>query len=169
MNHMIIPPYEPKQHEPVRPPMIYIEKKLKWEYKQIARNLKKEKPLDEAELLDIVTSVCNMESRKTKSEESWYINYKELDTKEFPEEKWLIDKLIPELTCGIIGGASGVRKTWLLLDIATSVASGKKVVGNFSTLSSGNVLYVAGEESAQQIKISGLFSHLSQTLIPRSP
>lgn len=50
MNHMIIPPYEPKSHEPVRPPMIYIEKKLKWEYKQIARNLKKEKPLDEAEL-----------------------------------------------------------------------------------------------------------------------
>jgi hypothetical protein len=50
MNHMIIPPYEPKQHEPVRPPMIYIEKKLKWEYKQIPRNLKKEKPLDEAAL-----------------------------------------------------------------------------------------------------------------------
>ena len=50
MNHMIIPPYEPKQHEPVRPPMIYIEKKLKWEYKQISRNLKKEKPLDEAAL-----------------------------------------------------------------------------------------------------------------------
>jgi hypothetical protein len=50
MNHMIIPPYEPKQREQVRPPMIYIEKKLKWEYKQIARNLKKEKPLDETEL-----------------------------------------------------------------------------------------------------------------------
>ena len=50
MNHMIIPPYEPKQREPVRPPMIYIEKKLKWEYKLISRNFKKEKPLDEAEL-----------------------------------------------------------------------------------------------------------------------
>ena len=30
--------------------MVLVEKKLKWEYKQIARNLKKEKPLDEAEL-----------------------------------------------------------------------------------------------------------------------
>ena len=50
MNHMIIPPHEPKPFEPVRPPMIYIEKKLKWEYKQIARNLKKEKPPDETEL-----------------------------------------------------------------------------------------------------------------------
>ena len=48
MNRTILPPYDPKQ--PIRPPMVYIEKKLKWEYKQIVRNLKKEKPLDETEL-----------------------------------------------------------------------------------------------------------------------
>ena len=48
MNRTILPPYEPKK--PVRPPMVYVEKKLKWEYKQIVRNLKKEKTLDEAEL-----------------------------------------------------------------------------------------------------------------------
>jgi hypothetical protein len=48
MNRTILPPYEPKK--PVRPPMVYVEKKLKWEYKQIVRNLKKEKPLDDAEL-----------------------------------------------------------------------------------------------------------------------
>jgi hypothetical protein len=50
MLHTIIPPHEPKQPEPVRPPMIYIEKQLKWEYKHIVRNLENEKPLDEAEL-----------------------------------------------------------------------------------------------------------------------
>jgi hypothetical protein len=50
MNHMLIPPHEPKQSEPVRPPMIYVEKQVKWEYKQIVRDLEKEKPLDEAEL-----------------------------------------------------------------------------------------------------------------------
>ena len=48
MNHMLIPPREPQQ--PVRPPMIYVEKQFKWEYKQIVRDLEKEKPLDEAEL-----------------------------------------------------------------------------------------------------------------------
>ena len=48
MNRSILPPYDPKQS--IRPPMVYIEKKLKWEYKQIVRNLKKEKTLDEAEL-----------------------------------------------------------------------------------------------------------------------
>jgi len=50
MNHTIIPPYEPKASGHIQPPMIYIKESLKWEYKQIVRNFKKEKPLDEAEL-----------------------------------------------------------------------------------------------------------------------
>lgn len=53
MQHTIIPPREPKQPEPVRPPMIYVEKQLKWEYKQIIRNLESEKPLDEKELSEL--------------------------------------------------------------------------------------------------------------------
>ena len=50
MNHSILPPHEPKQPEPVHPPMIYIKESLKWEYKQIARDLEKEAPLSEKEL-----------------------------------------------------------------------------------------------------------------------
>ncbi len=49
MQRSLIPPRGP-QHEPIRPPMIYIEKRLKWEYKQIARNLKKEGTLSDEEL-----------------------------------------------------------------------------------------------------------------------
>ena len=49
MNQMLIPPREPQQ-QPVRPPMVYVEKQLKWEYKQIVRDLEQDKPLDEAEL-----------------------------------------------------------------------------------------------------------------------
>jgi hypothetical protein len=50
MNHTIIPPYEPKQSEPARPPMVYVRKSVEWEYKQIVRNLEKENAPDEAEL-----------------------------------------------------------------------------------------------------------------------
>lgn len=50
MNHMIIPSHEPKQSEPIRPPMVYVKESLKWEYKQVVRNLEKENPPDEAEL-----------------------------------------------------------------------------------------------------------------------
>lgn len=49
MNYMLIPPREPQQN-PVRPPMVYVEKPVKWEYKQIVRNLESEQPLDEKEL-----------------------------------------------------------------------------------------------------------------------
>jgi hypothetical protein len=50
MQYSILPPAAPGQHQPIRPPMVYIEKQLKWEYKQIARNLENEKPLEEAEM-----------------------------------------------------------------------------------------------------------------------
>jgi hypothetical protein len=49
MQRSLIPPRDP-QHESIRPPMVYIEKRLKWEYKQIVRDLENEKPLDENEL-----------------------------------------------------------------------------------------------------------------------
>lgn len=50
MQHSIIPPAAPGQNDRIRPPMIYIERQAKWEYKQVIRNLEQEKPLDEAEL-----------------------------------------------------------------------------------------------------------------------
>jgi hypothetical protein len=50
MNHSIIPPHEPIHPEPIHPPMIYIKESVKWEYKQITRDLEKEGPLSEEEL-----------------------------------------------------------------------------------------------------------------------
>jgi hypothetical protein len=50
MNRMLIPPHEPKQSDPIRPPMVYVKKSLKWEYKQVVRDLEQEQPLEEAEL-----------------------------------------------------------------------------------------------------------------------
>lgn len=47
MQHALIPPREP---QPVRPPMIYVEKPTRWEYKQIVRNLEKESLPDETVL-----------------------------------------------------------------------------------------------------------------------
>jgi hypothetical protein len=49
MQDTIIPPHE-SGHDPIHPPMVYVEQPLKWEYKQIARDLESEKPLGEAEL-----------------------------------------------------------------------------------------------------------------------
>ncbi|HEX5838710.1 MAG TPA: hypothetical protein VFY26_12835 [Anaerolineales bacterium] len=48
--HALIPPREPGSSDPIRPHMVYVEKPLRWEYKQVVRNLESEKPLDESEL-----------------------------------------------------------------------------------------------------------------------
>jgi len=53
MHHSILPPYEPNQGEPVRPPMVYVEKPLQWEYKQVIRDLDQESFLNEAELNEL--------------------------------------------------------------------------------------------------------------------
>ena len=50
MQQALIPPREPGQSESIPPPMIYVEKQLKWEYKQIIRNFENEKLLAETEL-----------------------------------------------------------------------------------------------------------------------
>jgi hypothetical protein len=50
MNRTLIPPHDPKQHESIRPPMIFIKERTKWEYKQIVRDLEKEQSLSEEEL-----------------------------------------------------------------------------------------------------------------------
>ena len=49
MQRALIPPREP-QNQPVRPRMIFVEKRLKWEYKQVVRDLENEMSLAEAEL-----------------------------------------------------------------------------------------------------------------------
>lgn len=50
MNHVIIPPYEPKQSQPVRPTTIFVQKSVIWEYKQMIRDLEKQGPPTEEEL-----------------------------------------------------------------------------------------------------------------------
>jgi len=49
MNRTLIPPYGPKP-ESIHRAMVYVEKRFKWEYKQIVPNLKKQIPPDEAGL-----------------------------------------------------------------------------------------------------------------------
>ena len=48
MNTRFILPGDPTH--PVQPPMIYVEKKLVWEYKEVLRNIKKDSLLSEEEL-----------------------------------------------------------------------------------------------------------------------
>lgn len=49
----------------------------------------------------------------------------------FPESKWVIESLIPHQGITIISGAPASFKTWLLLQMAIDIATGKSLLGQF--------------------------------------
>ena len=60
-----------------------------------------------------------------------------------PEPEWLVDGTIPKNAVGQLYGPSGGMKSFVALDIAMSVASGKNWMGR--AVAQGPVVYVAGE------------------------
>ena len=65
------------------------------------------------------------------------------DIKNLPPVTWLINKVFPTKSFGIIYGLPGKGKTFVALDMALSIASGVEWHG--SNTEQGNVLYIAGE------------------------
>ncbi len=53
MFQSILPPEEPMQPEHAQPGMVYVHEKLKWEYKQVVRDLTKEKLPSEDDLNEL--------------------------------------------------------------------------------------------------------------------
>jgi replicative DNA helicase len=75
----------------------------------------------------------------------------ELLSEEVPGVKWIVEGIIPSNGFCMIAGDSGVGKTWLLLDLGTSVAKGVSWLGAFPTIE-GPVLYVDEESGITLLK-----------------
>lgn len=69
--------------------------------------------------------------------------------KQFPESKWLIEKLIPESSLVLMSAAPASFKTWLALEISLCIADGKSLFGLFPS-NQGNVL-ICDEESGERM------------------
>lgn len=65
------------------------------------------------------------------------------DLRSLPPMKWLVDQLIPREGLGLFYGASGIGKSFAVLDIAYAVARGVPCYGR--EVEQGGVLYVAAE------------------------
>jgi len=75
----------------------------------------------------------------------------ELLSEKVPDVKWIVEEIIPSNGFGMIAGDSGVGKTWLLLDLALSVASGRPWLGTFPTIK-GPALYIDEESGIALLK-----------------
>ena len=64
---------------------------------------------------------------------------------------WLVDGLWGDGAVGVIGGTPKSCKTWLALEIAVAVASGRPCLDRFEVSQRGRVLYAA-EDAPEQIR-----------------
>lgn len=75
------------------------------------------------------------------------VNFKTLETlltQVYPEQMYLVDRLVPEAGITILSGSPGVFKTYNLLQIAMCLANGEPYLGRFATQQT-NVLIIDKE------------------------
>ena len=70
---------------------------------------------------------------------------------QFEEPQWIVENLIPHGTT-LLAGSPKVGKSYLALSLAIAIASGGKVLGNFSVVSSGPVIYLALEDTLRRMQ-----------------
>lgn len=69
------------------------------------------------------------------------------------EPPWLIRDLWAYQAVGLLGGSPKTCKSWLALEMALSVASGRPCLGRFEPLLTGPVLLYAAEDSPRQVRL----------------
>ena len=77
----------------------------------------------------------------------------------FPEQKWLVNGLVPIATVNMISSEPYIGKTWITLELSRCIATGEKFLGEFPTIQ-GAVLMVNLEDSAmytqERLKMLGV-------------
>lgn len=102
----------------------------------------------------IVMSIAKREEQKqqeqqTQEQEEYFRVYPFEETLEkygFEEVTWSISEWVPEATCGLIVAPPANYKTWLLLDLAVSVATGKPFLNRYHVEKPGPVLLIQQED-----------------------
>src|SRR4051812_45580402 len=85
---------------------------------------------------------------------------KDLLAEQFPPEIWLVDGLVPDEGVTIISGSPGSFKTWLYMELAVKVATGKLAFGHFNTKQTG--VLIIDEESGKR-RLQKRFKQLAAT------
>src|SRR2546426_5755934 len=68
------------------------------------------------------------------------------------EPRWLIEGLWGACAVGVIGGPPKSFKSWLALEMAVAVASGKPALGRYVVAKPGPVLVYSAEDAPIQVR-----------------
>lgn len=92
----------------------------------------------------------------TDIEKHTYRNWNEIDTMEFPEDRWRVKNLVPKSGFVILAAISGEGKSWLALELTKCIQNGLDFLGteHFST-EQCNVLYINAEMSESELQRRG--------------
>jgi len=83
-------------------------------------------------------------------ENEWEINtFKTIVEKEIPEQRFIVDGIIPTESICVLSGNPGLGKTWLLLQLCLDVSEGKNFLEKFPTKKT-RVLLVDEERSQKE-------------------
>ncbi|MDE3041875.1 MAG: AAA family ATPase [Nitrospirota bacterium] len=78
--------------------------------------------------------------------------YEQIIHEPLPPTDWLIEPLIAQGDRVVIYGEFGVRKSWMLLDVALHLAAGKPWAGHFVIPQPRTVLYIDEEMAPQELQ-----------------
>jgi hypothetical protein len=76
----------------------------------------------------------------------------EVTPRPLDEPPWLVEGLWGAGACGVLGGAPKSCKSWLSLEMAVAVASGRPCLGRFAAPLPGPALVYAAEDSPVQVR-----------------
>lgn len=85
------------------------------------------------------------------------LTWTQLSQKDFPQQQWWVQGLVPVNGITLLAGVSGEKKSWLAMHLAFCIATGSHFLGSekFPT-TQGRVMYVDAEMDYSQLRHRGL-------------
>lgn len=110
------------------------------------------------------------EAARTAKPRLEFVPFAELQRRaqERQEEPWLVDGWMPDRGLALVVGPSQIGKTFMMADLAVSVATGNRFLGRYAT-QAGPVLYVAAEDDEHLMAGRYAGSWYAKTLPPPRP
>jgi len=120
-------------------------------------NMRNSPPMDDYELRRTIASIANREGPKKNQPRQDQLRELNVQTLEElmvldEEVRWLVKDVWVKSNVGWVAGPPKLGKTWLVLDLAVSVATGLPFLGQFEVETRGPVLLVLEEDTAPQLK-----------------